>query len=144
MTSVLQVLKKVELLEANPNYAHIRHENGRESTVSLRDIAPYVEQPTVSNPDQYIPHSQQPECNSGLEFCTHDEVADKPAQEPEGNTDNESGVEHSPGDTEEGKTVTFGDFHSDNPVMSPVPVPGFVRRSSRISKPPARFSPGEK
>ena len=33
---------KVELLEANPNYAHIRHPDGRESTVSLRDVAPYV------------------------------------------------------------------------------------------------------
>ena len=33
---------KVELLEANPNYAHVRHPDGRESTVSLRDVAPYV------------------------------------------------------------------------------------------------------
>ena len=31
---------EVELLDANPTYAHIRLPNGRESTVSVRDIAP--------------------------------------------------------------------------------------------------------
>ena len=30
----------VELLDANPTYAHIRYPDGRESTVSLRDLAP--------------------------------------------------------------------------------------------------------
>ena len=38
------IVQRVELLEANPNYSHIRHDDGRETTVSLRDIAPYVEQ----------------------------------------------------------------------------------------------------
>ena len=30
----------VEVLEVNPNYAHVRFNNGRETTVSLRHIAP--------------------------------------------------------------------------------------------------------
>ena len=34
------LVDEVELLEANPNYAHIRHPDGRENTVSLRDLAP--------------------------------------------------------------------------------------------------------
>ena len=34
------LVDEVDLLEANPNYAHIRHSNGRESTVSLRHLAP--------------------------------------------------------------------------------------------------------
>lgn len=31
---------EVELLEASPNYAHVRFPNGREDTVALRDVAP--------------------------------------------------------------------------------------------------------
>ena len=34
------LVDKVELIESNPNYAHIRYPNGREDTVSLRDLAP--------------------------------------------------------------------------------------------------------
>ena len=30
----------MDLIEANPQYAHIRYEDGRESTVSLKDLAP--------------------------------------------------------------------------------------------------------
>ena len=41
---------EVELLEANPNYAHIRYNNGRESAVSLSDLAPCA-QPETQNPD---------------------------------------------------------------------------------------------
>ena len=41
---------EVELLEANPNYAHIRYNNGRESTVSLSDLAPCA-QPETQNPE---------------------------------------------------------------------------------------------
>ena len=35
------LVDQVELLDANPTYAHIRHQDGRESTVSVRDLAPY-------------------------------------------------------------------------------------------------------
>ena len=31
---------EVELLEANPNFAHIKYPDGRESTVSTRDLPP--------------------------------------------------------------------------------------------------------
>ena len=34
------LVDEVELIEANPNYAHIKHLDGTESTVSLRDLAP--------------------------------------------------------------------------------------------------------
>ena len=33
-------MAEVELLEANPQYAYIKYPNGRESTVSLRHLAP--------------------------------------------------------------------------------------------------------
>ena len=34
------LVDEVELIESNPKYAHIRHPDGRESTVSLRHLAP--------------------------------------------------------------------------------------------------------
>ena len=33
-------MEKVELTHVNPTYAHIRYKDGRESTVSLSDLAP--------------------------------------------------------------------------------------------------------
>ncbi|XP_076033006.1 uncharacterized protein LOC143020468 [Oratosquilla oratoria] len=35
------LVDQVELLDVNPTYANIRHQDGRESTVSVRDLAPY-------------------------------------------------------------------------------------------------------
>ena len=37
--SVILLVEEVELFEANPHYAHVRLEDGREITVSLRDLA---------------------------------------------------------------------------------------------------------
>ena len=34
------LVDEVQLLEANPQYAFIRYANGRESTVSIKDLAP--------------------------------------------------------------------------------------------------------
>ena len=48
-------MEEVELTHANPTYAHIRYKDGRESTVSLTDLAPYprdtfnAENATVGN-----------------------------------------------------------------------------------------------
>ena len=37
------LVDEVELLEANTHYAHVRHGSGRETTVSIRDLAPFGE-----------------------------------------------------------------------------------------------------
>ena len=34
------LLEEVELIESNPSYAHIRYPDGKESSVSLQDLAP--------------------------------------------------------------------------------------------------------
>ena len=34
------IVDEVELLQANPQYAHIRYLDGRETTVSMRHLAP--------------------------------------------------------------------------------------------------------
>ena len=36
------LVDEVDLLEANPHYAYVRYPNGRESTVSIKDLAPSV------------------------------------------------------------------------------------------------------
>ena len=36
-------MHEVELIEANPSYAHIQHKNSSQSTVSLRDLAPITD-----------------------------------------------------------------------------------------------------
>ena len=43
-------VEEVELIEANPEYAHVKFPNGRESTVSLRDLAPGIRANLVTNP----------------------------------------------------------------------------------------------
>ena len=37
-------MDEAELIEANPQYAHVRFNNGRETTVSLRNLAPHPQQ----------------------------------------------------------------------------------------------------
>ena len=45
----------VELLEANPNFAHVRFRDGREDTVALRNLAPY---PRQSDQEDTLPSSE--------------------------------------------------------------------------------------
>ena len=37
-------MDEAELIKVNPHYAHVRFNNGRETTVSLRDLAPHPRQ----------------------------------------------------------------------------------------------------
>ena len=43
-------VEEVELLESNPHYAHVRLSDGRESTVSIRKLAPVGNQPKIIEP----------------------------------------------------------------------------------------------
>ena len=45
------LVDEVELLQANPQYAHIRHLDGRETTVSIRHLAPCGDTETQQSPD---------------------------------------------------------------------------------------------
>ena len=59
------LVEEVELLQSNPQYAHVRFPNGKEDTVSLRQLAPLPNTPTSSNTNQ-SPHSHNisPETNT--------------------------------------------------------------------------------
>ena len=102
------LVDEAELLEANPQYAHVRLNNGRETTVSLRDLAPY----SPSNRDNAEP--QEPT----------NVLPSLEGNHPE---------------------VTGGECGGVDPstVPSAVPVAPLVdrsvRRSSRVSVPPARL-----
>ena len=55
------LVDKVELVEANPNYAHVRLSDGREATVSVDNLAPYhldleIEADSGNVPIQVLEH----------------------------------------------------------------------------------------
>ena len=54
-------MEEAELLEANPQYAHVRLENGREIPVSLRDLVPSPR--SLNEP----PHSAECDVNENAE-----------------------------------------------------------------------------
>ena len=57
------LVDEAELIEANPQYAHIRLSSGRETTVSLRDLAPYS--PTADeSEDASIPDIPTANCDN--------------------------------------------------------------------------------
>ena len=74
-------MDEVELLESNPRYAHIRYADGRESTVSLRDLAPapLVESKETSSTQSDIIPEQDYEDRKETE-CTDPEPREAPVQ----------------------------------------------------------------
>ena len=61
------LVDEVELLHANPNYAHIRHSDGRESTVSARDLAPIGNLPDESGDRPNSSAEVQPSNDTDIE-----------------------------------------------------------------------------
>ena len=52
------LIEEVELSEANPQYAHIRYPNGKETTVSVRHLAPKIDYYKELNSEQNDMHEQ--------------------------------------------------------------------------------------
>ena len=75
-SSVMSILvDKVELLQANPQYTHIRYADGRETTVSIRHLAPLPE-------DNHIhdvlpaPDVQEDNCSTHGDELLHENIGD--------------------------------------------------------------------
>ena len=103
------LVDQVQLIDVNPTYAHIKYQDGRESTVSLRDLAPCPCTPPMESPDslrESVPISQVGEEST---------PAPGSMQEPN--------LTPAPSDSQQGPTV-------EAPVL---------RRSTRQIKPPARY-----
>ena len=118
---------EVELMEANPNFAHIRFPDGRKSTVSFTDLAPCpFKTTTFSESNTYhdeITDDEQPTTTSDsspLRNCqTHESISS-------GTADNSL------------PTVTTSPDHStrSNSSDSLLSQPLVLRRSSRNTRPP--------
>ena len=56
---------EAEIIHATPSYAHVRLQNGREATVSLRDIAPVPGDVSSENDEQVFLHGDDPLSGQG-------------------------------------------------------------------------------
>ena len=78
------LVQEVELLSANPNYAHVRFPNGRSTTVSLKQLAPKPDenifgttQSEYSNLDTSENNITLPDSSSYSESSPYPESIDK-------------------------------------------------------------------
>ena len=108
---------RVELLEANPNYALIRYSDGRESSVSTSDLAPAGNTDTTIKPTHIDDFTILKDGHSPLEGSHSDNKEDNSAE----TTPEMEAAE----ETTESESVDV------------VPVP--LRRSNRIRRPPVRY-----
>ena len=72
----------VELVEANPNFAIVKFSDGRESTVSVTDLAPSPTREVEANETNlYVPYptsnAETSEVNSSVSFSTHETEANE-------------------------------------------------------------------
>ena len=114
------LVETVDILEVNPSYAHVRFQNGRETTVSLRHIAPLSDVPALS-PLRGV-------SGDGTEITTHKEqeassftpmVPEETTTEIDSNTEN----------------LSFDSSRTDNSLDSSTDNSA-PRRSTRIRRPP--------
>ena len=118
------LVDEVELVEANPHYAHVRTEDGRETTVSVKHLAPYGQRDVIINETStpaYIPIQDSARADTN-------EIVLAEAEKPV--------IRSSDAGSNEilDRSVMSESLSTDEEPVSP-------RRSSRISKPPDRFSP---
>ena len=118
------LVDEVELLQANPHYAHVRYPDGRETTVETKHLAPKDQSEVAQPPPQSVP------VTSG-----DSEVAQPPPQS-----------EPVPGAAHVQNTVS--DVTNTESRVSPTPVPVAdkadmehvpVRRSERVRRPVVRL-----
>ena len=136
------LVDEVELLDVNTNYAHVRFQDGRETTVSLRHLAPVGDDagpPAGSGPAADGPAVQPPAYPAG------DPAAERAAPDDPPVTALDSGS----GEPLAQQTVDQPPCPSAEPVPPaaqfvalprPQPVAPPVRRSGRIRHRPAHFS----
>ena len=111
------LVDEVDLIEANPQYAHVRLQNGRETTVSIRQLAPPGERRDVGNSTGQTGFSsnndiQEPISNNNLHVTP--DIGNSP-------------------DLQSNASETPGTNYSESIVTN------FVRRSTRPRKVPDRL-----
>ena len=128
----------VELIEANPNFAHTRFPDGRESTVSVSDLAPSQSPQPVSEADNdSMPEAAEPKNYINQKKC-HENIEQlqiRPNCSDNRSKHLETEIERAP------PTLTF---RNQSQLRTEPLVPNNnsgveLRRSSRTSKPPERY-----
>ena len=127
----------VELIEANPNFAHERFPDGRESTVSVSDLAPSQSPKSVSEADNgSMPEAAEPKNYITQKKC-HENIEQLQIRLNLTNRSKhlETEIEYAP------PTLTF---RNQSQLRTEPLVPNDnsgveLRRSSRTSKPPERY-----
>jgi len=119
---------RVELLSANPTNARIKYPNGRESTVSTSDLAPYpnVESETSAKDEAF--HDRQSSCDHATCESTVDNGEASRVQNPT----------VTPLQNADQTTPVLFETASETPTQdSGQREP--LRRTTRICRPPQRF-----
>ena len=124
----------VELVEANPNFAIVKFSDGRESTVSVTDLAPSPTREVEANEiDPYVPYptseAETSEVNPSVSSPTHEtEANDRPQSTPNAPLNESQSSELREERSQQALPSNSRDEnHSD------------LRRSTRTRKPPDRY-----
>ena len=115
------LVEEVELIEANPQYAHVRHPNGRETTVSIRHLAPRGDDYREFNSEQNI------NTHIFVQNSTTPDVLENDCETADITNDNVN-------ENEQIIAETPPNTISDESEVTPI-----LRRSVRIRRPPDRL-----
>ena len=115
------LVEEVELIEANPQYAHVRHPNGRETTVSIRHLAPRGDDYREFNSEQNI------NTQNFVQNSTTPDVLENDCETADITNDNVN-------ENEQIIAETPPNTRSDESEATPI-----LRRSVRIRRPPDRL-----
>ena len=121
------LVDEVEVTSANPSYAHVKYKDGRESTVSLRDLAPCPPTLLQNEAPEAVPSDKEKEQSTPTPTDPPD-----PEQHP---------VTPMPTvlpDPEE-RPITPTPTAPPDSKQRPIPQATELRRSSRQVKPPSRY-----
>ena len=130
---------ELELIEANPQYAHVRYLNGRETTVSIRHLAPAGSEPSSVQPPEHIrnddpvripQHNIPPVTLSSNNDSEHQKSNYTPDNTPI--IDNAPAIDNTPAILKSTRTLNA-------PIDDIAPVIAEPRRSTRERRLPARF-----
>ena len=123
------LVEEAELIHATPQYARVRFNNGHESTVSLKDVAPTSNEESAFKPIEIEPNCFTDENNSCFETENTREISIETNDEnllSDQSTSEEISVNKTPRESSSSDL----DEGNQNPVL---------RRSSRLRKPPDRL-----
>ena len=118
----------VQLIEANPTYAHVRFQDGRESTVSVRDLAPSG----GTSVDVVRTTSDEANLDDVVQPSMHPDLGLTGQAAPSGDGAHSS--------TQTDQAVSSGDVPSTSHRLEPNKSPLSLRRSSRTVKPVERLN----